>query len=192
MNGEHPIADLKRLERLLAASPRPEPAAALRQRVLGGVQTELHRSVYVETRGDDFVPRWQFATAAAVIVFVWAGLSLTAAQVAYSALQPQGANPAVAQIAKQIQQLSPDFLPEESFREARLLQLAGEVTSRPVFGEKLPASGLQGRDGAKPEESQGPDDSQRAAPSPDARGADQPGAGPQGAGVLNAIECDYA
>jgi hypothetical protein len=192
MENEHLTADLERLEGELAAGPRPEPSTALRQRVLRDVRTELHRRVQVELRRDDFLPRWQIAAAAAVIVFVWVGLSFTAAQIAYSALQPREDNPAVSEIARQIQQLSPDFLPDESLREARLLQIAGEVTSRPFFGEELPIGGVGRREGDKQEGSQGQNDSQRVSPPPDAPGPDRPGADPRGAGVLKAIENDYA
>jgi hypothetical protein len=195
MKDENPVADLECLERLLAAGPQPEPAPALRQRVLHNVRTELHRSapvsyrsMTVELRRNDLLPRWRLAAAAAAIVLVWASLSLTAAQVAFAAFQPRAPRPAVADIAKQIQELSPDFLPDESLREARLLQLAGEVASRPIFGVDQTIRGVGRRDDAKPNESPGQSDSQRASPPPDARGTNHPAADPQGARLLTPIE----
>lgn len=199
MKYEDPIDDLEGVERLLAAGPQPEPAPALRQRVLHHVRTELHRSapvlyrsMTVESRRNDVLPRWRLAAAAAAIVLVWASLSLTAAQVVFAAFQPQEPRRAVTNIAKQIQELSPDFLPDESLHEARLLQLAGEVASGPIFGVDQPVRGVGRRDGAKPNGSPGQSDSQRASPPPDARGPNHPAADPQGARLLNPIENYYA
>jgi RNA polymerase sigma-70 factor (ECF subfamily) len=171
-------ADLEQLERALAAGPRWEPSAALRQRVLREVRAELRRDMRVELQRDDVLPRWQFA-------------AVTAAQVAHSAMQPRESDPEVSAIAKQIQELSPDFLPDESLREARLLQLAGEASSRPFFGEELPIGGGH-RDAALQEGSREHNDSKRVSPPPDVPEPDQPGIDPQGARLLKAIENDYA
>ena len=121
--------DLERLERLLACGPRPEPSAALRQRVLGGVQSELHR--------EDVLLRWRCATALAATVLLALGLSLAAVQTTAFALQPRRSPPSVHEVARRLRQLSPDLSPAESVREATLLQIGAEVGCRTKLGDQL-------------------------------------------------------
>ncbi len=126
MENEPLPAELEQLERRLAAGPRPEPPAALRRQVL--------RSVRAELRPEQFAPWWRFAAAAAAVIFLWLSLSVAVAEVANSALQEREWNPSVKAIAKKIQRISPEFTPEESLREAVLLQIAAESGSRARAG----------------------------------------------------------
>ena len=130
-NGRLP-PELERLERNLLSGPQVEPSAALRQRVLRGVRAELYC--------DRILPRWRFAAAAAA-VFVWLSLSLTAARAIDAALAPGQPHQSVREVAKRVQQLSPELSPEESLREAMLFQSAAELGSRISLEDRLYIAG---------------------------------------------------
>jgi hypothetical protein len=121
--------DLERLEHLLANGPRPAPSAALRRRVLAGVQSELRRQL--------ISLRWRFAAAFAAAVLAMLSFSLAAAQATSFVQQQHESTPSVREVAKQIQQRSPDISPEESIRRAMLMEIVGRVGCRPTLGNKL-------------------------------------------------------
>ena len=91
--------ELERLERLLTCGPRPEPSAALRRRVLGGVQSEL--------RSERIWPKWRFAAAFAATILVGLSLSLGVLQATGFAVQQRQSPRSVYEVARRLQQLSP-------------------------------------------------------------------------------------
>jgi hypothetical protein len=110
--------ELQRLERLLACGPRPEPSGALRQRVLGGVRSEL--------RSKRIVLKWRVAAAVAATLLVGLSLSLGALQAAGFARQQRDVSPNVDEVALRLRQLSPGLSQEESLRQAVLRDIAAE------------------------------------------------------------------
>jgi hypothetical protein len=119
--------ELERLERLLVGGPRPEPSAALRRRVLGGVKSEL--------RSERILPRWRFAAAFAATLLVGLSLSFGVLQATSFALQQRELSPSVYEVARRLQQLSPGLSREESLRQAVLRQISAEVSCRTPLGE---------------------------------------------------------
>ena len=118
------------LERLLASGPRPEPSAALRQRVLGSMYAELHR--------EGAWSRWRFAAACAAVLLVGLGLSLGVQQAAGDAFQHAASPPSVAEVARRLQELAPGLSREDSLRQATLRNIVAEVRGQTPLGE-IPA-----------------------------------------------------
>jgi hypothetical protein len=120
--------DLERLECLLACGPRPEPSAALRQRVLDDVRAELRQRVLdnlrAELRRENARVRWRVAAACAASLLVGLSLSLAFVQVAGFGLQAPTTTPTIADVARQIQQISPEATRQTSLNQARLRQIA--------------------------------------------------------------------
>jgi hypothetical protein len=112
---------------LPAAEALPEPSPALRERVLWGVRSQLRR----EQRAS----RWRSAAALAATLLLGLGLSLAAGHAAARALGRHDSPPPLHEIARRIQQLSPDLSPEESVRQAMLVSIAAEVGGQPNLGE---------------------------------------------------------
>ena len=119
--------ELERVERLLACGPRPEPSAALRRRVLGGVRSEL--------RSGPFYPRGGLPAAFAATLLVGLGLSLGVLQATGFALQQRESPPSVYEVARRLQQLSPGLSREESLRQAAIRHIGAEVSRQTPLGE---------------------------------------------------------
>ena len=111
--------ELERLERLLTSAPRPEPSVALRRRVLGSMGSQLRRQRRVS--------RWRFAMALAAMLLLSLGPLLAAAHAANLVLQRRESLPSLHEVARRIQQLSPDISSEESVRRAMLIRIAAEA-----------------------------------------------------------------
>ncbi len=177
--------ELEQLERSLANGPRLEPSSGLRQRVLRGVHAELAR--------DGLLPRWQFAASAAAAVFIWLSLSLAITQMINSALaQPRSQQP-VGELARQIQRRLPELSPEESLREAILLQVGAEFGSPSSLTDRLCLDGSGGLMDARRTAPQGSNEPQPQTSPP--RGERRPNereGSPQSNGVLVAGENAYA
>jgi hypothetical protein len=106
--------ELERVERFLARGPRPAPSASLRRRILGDVRSELRR--------ERLSPRWRFAAVFAATVLVELCLSLSIMQAVKYGWRQRETSPAVVDVARQLQQLSPGLSHEESLRQAKLRQ----------------------------------------------------------------------
>jgi hypothetical protein len=119
--------ELERLERFLACSPRPEPSAALRRRVLSGMRSEL--------RSERILPIWRFAAAFAATLLVGLSLSLGVLQATSFALQQCDLSPSVSEVARRLQQLSPGLSREESLRLAVLRHIGAEASRQTPLGE---------------------------------------------------------
>jgi hypothetical protein len=128
---------LDRVERLLTLGLRPEPSTALRQRVLDDFRTELHRRrltrLRVQLLRDQKRANRRFAVACAVTLLVAVGLSIGAMNAAGIALRPPASTPTVAEVAWQLQQLSPDISPRDSLVQATLRHIGPEATCRDVL-----------------------------------------------------------
>lgn len=118
--------ELERVERLLTRGPRPVPSAALRQRVLSGVRSEL--------RSNRILPRWRFAAAFAASVLLALSLLLGVLQANVFAKQHESP-PSLHEIAWRLQQLSPDLSREESLRQAVLRQIGADVGCQTPLGD---------------------------------------------------------
>ena len=121
--------ELERLERFLVSGPRSAPSAALRGRVLEGIRSELHR--------EHTWSKWRFAAALAAALLVDLCLSLAVVQATCFALQQRESHPSVHEVARRIQQLSPDLSPEESLRRAVLVRIGAEMGSRTNLDDVL-------------------------------------------------------
>jgi hypothetical protein len=120
--------ELERMEWILTRGPRPVPSAALRRRVLGSIRSELHR--------ERLRSKWRLAAAFAATLLLGLSLSLGAVQATSFALQQPEAPPSVAEIARRLQQLSPQLSHEESLRQAMLRGISPE-TSWPTNPDNL-------------------------------------------------------
>ena len=101
--------DLERLEHQLAQRTREEPSAALRGRVLAGVQAALRR----QRSGG-----WRMLAAAAAGVLIWLNLALSATNATGGTLRSHGTRESVDRTARQIERLLPDLPREEARRHA--------------------------------------------------------------------------
>jgi len=121
-------ADLERVERLLLSEPLAEPSAALRRRVLDDVRAELRQcvldSLRSELRRQRARSKWCFAAAVAAILLV----SLGVLQATSVALQQRESTPTLADIAWQIQQISPQVSEKDSLHQALLRQIGDEAS----------------------------------------------------------------
>jgi hypothetical protein len=120
-------AELERVERLLACAPRPEPSAALRQRVFGDVHEELRHCVLhrlrVQLLREQKRASRRFAVACAMTLLVAVGLSIGIMHAAGVPLKPPISAPTVADVAWQLQQLSPHISQKDSLLQATLRQV---------------------------------------------------------------------
>lgn len=119
--------ELEGLQRFLACGPRPEPSAALRRRVLGRVQSELHR--------ERTARNWQFAAAFAATLLVGLSLSLGVLHASSFALHQRESPPSVFEVARRLQVLSPGLSREDSLRQATLRHIGAEVSGRTTLGD---------------------------------------------------------
>lgn len=176
--------ELEQLERRLADGPRLDPSSALRQRVLRGVHAEL--------ASDGLLPRWRFAAAAAAAVFIWLSLSLAITQMINSALARPRSQQPVGELARQIQRRLPELSPEESLREAILLQVGAEFGSLSSLRDRLCLDASGGLMDTRRSAPQGSNDPQPQTPPP--RGEQRPAereGNPQSNGILTAGESQY-
>ena len=125
-------AELEQVERLLLCEPLAEPSAALRRRVLDDVRAELRQSVLeglrAELRREQRRSKWRFVAAAAAVLLVGLGLSLSVLQTTSFALQQREFTPTLSDIARQIQQISPQVSQRDSRRQAMLRQIGDEAS----------------------------------------------------------------
>jgi hypothetical protein len=124
--------ELERVERLLAFGPRSAPSMALRRRVLDDVRAEMRRHVLdhlrTELRREQVRSSWWFAAACAATLLVGAGLSLSVMHAAGFALRPRASTPTVYDVARRLQQLSPEVSREDSLRQAMLRHVGAEAS----------------------------------------------------------------
>jgi len=138
--------ELERLERLLACGPQPEPSTALRQRVLDDVRAELRQrvldSLRMELRREQKRSNRRFAAACAATLLAGVSLSLGLMHAAGLALQPPASTPTVYDVARQLQQLSPEVSQKNSFVQATLRQIGAEASCgeilNNIFAETKP------------------------------------------------------
>lgn len=126
--------ELEDLQRLLACGPRPEPSAALRQRVVGGMRIELHCE---GTAGS-----WQYAAAFAATVLLGLSLSLGVLQTTSFALQQRLPAPSVEEVARRLQVLSPSLSREDSLRQAALRHIGAQLSGRTMLDDVSSERGL--------------------------------------------------
>ena len=131
--------DLKRLERLLAERERPEPPSDLKARIIGKMETELHRAQLPPLRPNGW---WAFvATAAASLVFMF-NLSSSAARTTSYDLR-LAASPKSTDISlEQIQELMPELTQREALRYAVTLHAGSRLARCPDVGSSAPARRL--------------------------------------------------
>jgi hypothetical protein len=115
--------ELERLEQDLAARPRGQSSAQLKQRCLDSLRVELRR--------EPARNRWAFAVAAAATVLVGLNLSLSASQATDCGLRLDGRQTSVVKTAEQIRQLLPDIPLQEAMRQAVLLRASTDVVPCP-------------------------------------------------------------
>jgi len=118
--------ELQQLERDLANRSRHRASDDLRPRILGDVRSRL--------RAERSRARWQFALAVAVVVLVWLNLSMSATQATDFGLRLNGPTEPIETIAAQVHQLVPEFSPEETRRQAILLQAGSRLVCYPNLG----------------------------------------------------------
>jgi hypothetical protein len=116
--------ELQQLERDLSHRPHRESSAGLRPRILGDVRSRL--------QAERARARWQFALALAVVVLVWLNLSMSATQATDFGLRLNGPSESIDTIAEQVHRLVPEFSPEETRRQAILLQAGSRFSVIPA------------------------------------------------------------
>ena len=129
-NSQFP-SELERVEHTLACAPRPEPSAALRRRVLDDVREELRHCVLhrlrVELLRQQKRSNRRIAVACAASFLVAVGLSIGAMHEAGVVLKPPASAPTVADVARRIQQLSPQMSERDSLLQATLRQVGPQA-----------------------------------------------------------------
>jgi hypothetical protein len=115
--------ELAPLEQELAARPRGQPSAQLKERCLHSLRAELRR----QQAGS----RWAFAVAVAATVLVGLNLSLSASQATDFGFQLDGRQQSVERTAEEIRRLLPDLSPQEAMRQAALLRAGADIVPCP-------------------------------------------------------------
>jgi hypothetical protein len=115
--------ELQRIEQELAARPRGGPSLQLKERCLGGLQTELRR----QRAGS----RWAFAVAVAATVLVGLNLAISAGQATDFGLMRDGRQQSVQKTAEEIRRLLPEVPPQEATRQALLLHSGAGIVACP-------------------------------------------------------------
>ncbi|MGA2031857.1 MAG: hypothetical protein ABSG68_06355 [Thermoguttaceae bacterium] len=145
--------ELQELERALAGRPLPGPSAHLRQKVLGAAgdwsifrptgeictndEIRKHGPVPFPPPCERLLPpdrgqaRWRFAVAAAAAALVWLNLSLAATRATDCGLRRHGPGQSIETACRQIEQLLPEFSPEQSRRQAILLRAGSALVPCP-------------------------------------------------------------
>jgi hypothetical protein len=157
-------AELDRLERLLASAPRPEPSAALRERVISGALCQVHRQRVL-------LLAWASAATVAATVLISVAFSylflatfsgdratpraevggvppgeprqrpVLVGQAAGAGLTIAVSSSSVSlsmpELARRIRQLSPEISPEEATRQAMLLQIGAMTGAQPPLADQL-------------------------------------------------------
>jgi hypothetical protein len=121
--------EFEELEQLLTNSPRPQPSAALRGRVLRRMRCELHQ--------EQILPTWRAAAAFAATVLVALSLWLGVLQASTAAMQQVQNSPSIDEIAWQLRQISPTLSQTESLRQAWLRQAGAEANGGTPLGDLL-------------------------------------------------------
>jgi hypothetical protein len=125
--------ELQCIEGMLISAPRPEPSVVLRDRALRGMRRQFRR----DTRW----VRWRLAAAVAATVLVELTLSLAAVRATASVLPLRWSSPSVHEVARRVQELTPDISPEESLRRATLIQIGAVVGCRTQLGDAVGVGG---------------------------------------------------
>jgi hypothetical protein len=129
-NSQFP-AELERVEHILTCAPRPEPSAALRQRVLDDVREELRHCMLhrlrIELLRQQKRSSRRIAVACAASFLLAVGLSIGVMHAAGVALRRPTSAPTVADVARRIQQLSPQMSERDSLLQATLRQVGPEA-----------------------------------------------------------------
>jgi hypothetical protein len=123
--------ELQAVERALAQRAIEEPSSELRRRVLHDVQVAMLAQRQKTERLRD---TWQFAAAVATVVLFWMNLSMSATQATdFGFRRGMSAEPteSIETMTQQIQQLAPEFTPEEARRQAVLMQAGSNMIPMP-------------------------------------------------------------
>jgi hypothetical protein len=110
--------ELDPLKCILACGPQPAPSAALRQRVLAGVRSELHRQ---HRRS-----KWRLAAACAATLLMSLSLSVGAGEATSFVLQQRESPLSVNEVARRLRQLAPEISQEKSLHLAMLRHISVE------------------------------------------------------------------
>jgi len=124
-------SELEQLERALANRMLPEASAQLRQRVLADVRSKL--------RAKRRQTNLQFAAVVAAAALLWMNLSMSATQATDFGFRRNLMNESsesIETVARQIQQLAPEFSPEEARREAILMRAGSDMLYLPDLTKK--------------------------------------------------------
>jgi hypothetical protein len=116
-------SELRQIEQDLIARSRSRAVEDLRPRILGDLRSRL--------RAERLRAHWQFALAVAVVVLVWLNLSISATQATDCGLRLHGPSGPIQTVADEIHRLVPDLSPEESRRQAVLLQAGSHLVCAP-------------------------------------------------------------
>ncbi len=136
----HP--ELEHVERLLTCAPAAEPAAALRRRVLDDVHEELRYCVLHRLRAqlirEQKRASRRLAVASAATLLVAVGLSVGAVRAVGVPLKPSASAPSVANLARQLQQISPEMSQRDSLVQATLRQVGPDAACRDLLKNVFP------------------------------------------------------
>ena len=130
MNSDRLPPELQRLERELAARPRPQPSADLRDRIVGQMQSALVRNGLVREGSRN---RWTFVVALAISVMLWMNLSLSATRATEHDLRFGGEPPSVAELTDELRRAAPELTEQEATRQAVLLRAGSNLAFCPDF-----------------------------------------------------------
>jgi hypothetical protein len=128
MDSEDLQTEFERLERALARGVAGVPPGALRQRVMSGVQAELHRPAAHNG--------WWTLAAMVWAAFLWANLSLSA--VNRTSFSPPEPLQRAEQVAARINQALPEISAQEARRQALLLDVGAALIPSPQVTSAWP------------------------------------------------------
>jgi hypothetical protein len=121
--------ELERVERLLACGPRSEPSLALRQRVFDSVQAELRQRMLNNLRRDlrreEKRSAWRFVAACAATLLM--GTSFVFGIAHAGSFAGDASSPTVYDIARQLQQFSPDVSRKDLLVQAALRHIGSDA-----------------------------------------------------------------
>ena len=137
-------SELEHVERLLACAPRPEPLTALRRRVLDDVHEELRHCVLhrlrVELLREQKRVSRRFAVACAATLLLAVGLSIGVMHAVGVGLKSPTSAPSVADVAWQLQQISPEMSQKDSLLQATLRQIGPDAACGDLLKNIFPDS----------------------------------------------------
>jgi hypothetical protein len=142
-------SECEQIEHLLGCAPRPEPSAALRWRVLADVHDELRHCVLhrlrVELRREQKRAGRRLALGCAAALLMAVGLAIGVMHAAGVPLNPPASAPSVADVAWQLQQLSPEMSQKDSLLQATLRQIGPNAGCEDLLKNIFPDTKSQKR-----------------------------------------------